>query len=463
MPNLSHQWESVSLKEAYARNLPAQAERLKRFKSEFGSTVIGEVTVEQALGGMRGVTGLVWEGSVLDPEEGIKFRGLTIDEVRVSLGVAGEREPQPEALFWLLLTGQIPNEDQVAQVSRELAARGELPGHVETLLDTLPRDLHPMAQLSIAVTALEGESHFARAYLAGVPRGELWEHTYEDALNLIAKLPAIAGRIYHNVFGGGQGTQGQGTQGAFVLDPQADYSENLCRALGVQPDGETEDFHNLMRLYLTIHADHEGGNVSAHTTHLVGSALSSPYLSFAAGLDGLAGPLHGRANQEVLEWLLVLKGELVREGKTVTDREAIRQYLWRTLNSGKVVPGYGHAVLRKTDPRFLAQREFGRTRFPGDELYQLVSTVYEVAPQVLKEHGKTRNPYPNVDAHSGVLLTHYGLDQPSFYTVLFGISRCFGVMAQLITDRALGAPIERPKSLSTDRYIELATRHHNKL
>lgn len=300
MPNLSHQWESVSLKEAYARNLPAQAERLKRFKSEFGSTVIGEVTVEQALGGMRGVTGLVWEGSVLDPEEGIKFRGLTIDEVRVSLGVAGEREPQPEALFWLLLTGQIPNEDQVAQLSRELAARGELPGHVETLLDTLPRDLHPMAQLSIAVTALEGESHFARAYLAGVPRGELWEHTYEDALNLIAKLPAIAGRIYHNVFGGGQGTQG-----AFVLDPQADYSENLCRALGVQPDGETEDFHNLMRLYLTIHADHEGGNDAPGGQRAVvalpelrrrpGRACGSPARPREPGSAGVAAGVEGRA------------------------------------------------------------------------------------------------------------------------------------------------------------------------
>lgn len=138
----------------------------------------------------------------------------------------------------------------------------------------------------------------------------------------------------------------------------------------------------------------EGGNVSAHTTHLVGSALSSPMLSLAAGLNGLAGPLHGLANQEVLNWLTEMKKAV---GNDLSDK-SIKDYLWSTLNSGRVVPGYGHAVLRKTDPRYMSQREFAMKKLPDDPMFKLVSQVYNIAPGVLTEHGKTKNPYPNVDA-----------------------------------------------------------------
>ncbi len=190
-----------------------------------------------------------------------------------------------------------------------------------------------------------------------------------------------------------------------------------------------------MRLYLTIHADHEGGNVSAHTGKLVGSALSDPFLAFAASLNGLAGPLHGLANQEVLLWLRKMQSKI---GENATD-EAVREYVWTTLKAGQVVPGYGHAVLRKTDPRYMAQREFALKHLPNDALFKLVSQVYNIVPNVLLEAGKAKNPWPNVDAHSGVLLTHYGLNQMGFYTVLFGVSRALGVASQLIWDRALGA------------------------
>ncbi|KAJ2010109.1 citrate (Si)-synthase, partial [Coemansia sp. S85] len=207
------------------------------------------------------------------------------------------------------------------------------------------------------------------------------------------------------------------------------------------------EFADLMRLYLVIHSDHEGGNVSAHTTHLVGSALSDPYLSFAAGLNGLAGPLHGLANQEVLRWIIKMQEEI---GTDTPTEDQIREYCWATLNSGRVVPGYGHAVLRKTDPRYMAQREFAQKNLPEDNLFKTVSALYKVVPGVLTEHGKTKNPWPNVDAHSGVLLRHYGLVEQDFYTVLFGVSRAFGVLSQLIWDRALGFSIERPKSLTTE-------------
>lgn len=413
---------------------------MKKLKSEYGKTVIGEVLLEQAYGGMRGIKGLVWEGSVLDPIEGIRFRGRTIPDIQKELPKGpGGSEPLPEALFWLLLTGEVPTAEQTKAFSAELAARSALPKHVEELIDRSPATLHPMAQFSIAVTALESESQFAQAYAKGVNKKEYWEYTYEDSIELLAKLPNIAARIYKNVFKDGKFS---------AVDGSLDYSANFANLLGF---GSNPEFVELMRLYLSIHSDHEGGNVSAHTTHLVGSALSSPFLSLAAGLNGLAGPLHGRANQEVLEWLKTMKEEM----KGDISKESIEKYLWETLKAGRVVPGYGHAVLRKTDPRYTAQREFALKHMPDYDMFKLVSNIYEVAPRVLTEHGKTKNPWPNVDSHSGVLLQYYGLTEQSFYTVLFGVARAFGVLPQLIIDRGLGLPIERPKSFSTAKYSEL--------
>jgi len=207
-------------------------------------------------------------------------------------------------------------------------------------------------------------------------------------------------------------------------------------------------------LYLTIHSDHEGGNVSAHTTHLVGSALSDPYLSFSAGMCGLAGPLHGLANQEVLVWLQKLRKEV---GDSVTN-DQLKEFILKTLKSGQVVPGYGHAVLRKTDPRYTCQREFALKHLPKDPLFKLVSQVFDVVPPVLNDLGKVKNPWPNVDAHSGVLLQYYGLKEMNYYTVLFGVSRALGVLASLVWDRGLGLPIERPKSLSTEKMKELVSK-----
>ncbi|KAI9170971.1 Citrate synthase [Paramyrothecium foliicola] len=459
-----------TLKERFAEILPEKIEQIKALRKEHGSKVIDKVTLDQVYGGARGIKCLVWEGSVLDSEEGIRFRGKTIPECQELLPKApGGKEPLPEGLFWLLLTGEVPTEQQVRDLSAEWAARSDLPKFVEELIDHCPTDLHPMAQFSLAVTALEHTSSFAKAYAKGINKKDYWGYTFEDSMDLIAKLPNIASRIYQNVFKGGK---------VAPIQKDKDYSFNFANQLGF---GENQDFIELMRLYLTIHTDHEGGNVSAHTTHLVGSALSSPFLSLAAGLNGLAGPLHGLANQEVLNWLTEMKKVV---GDDLSDK-AITDYLWSTLNAGRVVPGYGHAVLRKTDPRYMAQRKFAQgtyqprlpcfgtgalpctcfdelmltsnaEKMPEDPMFKLVSQVYKIAPGVLTEHGKTKNPYPNVDAHSGVLLQYYGLTEANYYTVLFGVSRAIGVLPQLILDRAFGAPIERPKSFSTEKWIELA-------
>ncbi|CDS11776.1 Putative Citrate synthase [Lichtheimia ramosa] len=426
--------QAKSLKERFAELIPEKQAEVKEFRKAYGNKALGEVTVDQAYGGMRGIKGLIWEGSVLDPEEGIRFRGLTIPECQQQLPKAHEGgEPLPEGLYWLLLTGEVPTAEQVKGVSAEWAARSAIPSFVEELIDRCPKTLHPMSQFSLAINALQHESHFAKAYAEGIHKSNYWDPIFEDTMDLIAKLPNIAGRIYRNVYKDGK---------LASIDMDKDYSYNLAKVLGFSDNSE---FVDLMRLYLTIHSDHEGGNVSAHTTHLVGSALSDPYLSFAAGLNGLAGPLHGLANQEVLRWTLKLKDTI---GIDASD-EQITKYLWDTLNSGQVVPGYGHAVLRKTDPRYTAQREFALKHLPDDPLFGLVSKLYHIIPGVLTEHGKTKNPWPNVDAHSGVLLQYYGLVEQDFYTVLFGVSRGIGVLAQICWDRALGMPLERPKSYST--------------
>jgi citrate synthase len=425
---------SHGLKERLAELLPKKQQEILEFRKEHGAHSLGEVTVDMVYGGMRGIKGLLWEGSLLDPEEGIRFRGYTISECQARLPKI-ENEPLPEGLFWLLLTGEIPTVDQVHALSRDLARRASLPSYIDKLLNHLPKHVHPMAQFSAAVTALSSESQFSKAYAEGIPKNKYWEYTLEDSLNLIAKLPPIASRIYQNMYKeGGKGH-------VIEMDPHKDWSANLVHAMGYNRPELVE----LMRLYLTIHSDHEGGNVSAHATHLIGSALSDPYLSFAGGLCGLAGPLHGLANQEVLRFLQAMMKEV---GQNPSD-DVVKAYLWKLLHSGQVVPGYGHAVLRKTDPRFICQRDFALKHLPQDPHFKLVSQLYKLAPGVLTEHGKTKNPWPNVDAHSGVLLQYYGLIEHDFYTVLFGVSRCLGVTAGLVWDRALNLPIERPKSLTT--------------
>lgn len=427
--------DASGLKEALQEKIPEQQERLKALKAK-ADAKLGEVNLGMLLGGMRGIKGMLWETSLLDADEGIRFRGYSIPECQKLLPAAVEGgEPLPEGLMWLLMTGDIPTQEQVKALSQELFQRSKVPHHVYNVLQALPSDAHPMTQFSTAVMALQPSSRFARAYLDGVHKTKYWEHVYEDTMNLIAKLPEIAAYIYRSNYCGE-------TAVSVRPDPSLDWAANYARMMGY----DDEKCWELMRLYQTIHADHEGGNVSAHASHLVGSALSDPYLSFSACLNGLAGPLHGLANQEVLRWL---KGVQMELGMDPT-KEEIEEFAWKTLKSGKVVPGYGHAVLRKTDPRYTCQREFALKHLPDDPMFKLVSKLYEVVPGVLQQTGKVKNPWPNVDAHSGVLLQHYGITHDNFYTVLFGTSRAIGVLSQLTWSRALGLPIERPKSLTMD-------------
>lgn len=388
---------------------------------------------------MKGIVALLTDTSSLDPEEGIRFRDYSIPELRQHLPkLKDDGEPLPEGLFYLMLLGEIPDRATVDFISRDWARRAaDIPGHAFDVINALPKSAHPMIQFNTAILAMSTQSHFRKAYMEGMDKKDYWDPMYEGVNDLISRLPVIAAYIYRRVFH---------NEKYIDMDPSLDWAGNLAHMMGY----DSEEIKRLMRLYMVLHADHEGGNVSAHTTHLVGTALSNPYYSFAAGMNGLAGPLHGMANQEVMVWLEQLIAEI---GDNPT-KEQIREYAENTLKQGRVIPGYGHAVLRKTDPRFTEQLNFANKYIPEAPLIKLVRNIYEVVPDVLRSTGKVKNPWPNVDAISGSLLTSYGITEHPIYTVLFGVSRSLGVLSSLIWDRIYGQPLERPSSKSLEWYMK---------
>jgi citrate synthase len=415
----------TSLKQVLARQVPAARQHAKDLIKQHGNKIVDQVTLEQVYGGMRGISCLVCDTSSVPPEKGLIIRGRPIAELANKL---------PAEVFWLLLTGEFPDAAGLADLQNELKVRATVPDYVWKVLDALPDDTHPMCSFATAILAMERESVFRKRYDEGMPRDEYWDATFEDTLNLLARVPAIAAGIYRKKFNKGPRIE---------RDKNLDWGSSYAQMLGI-PD-PTGEFQKLMNLYLVLHCDHENGNVSAMTTYTVNSALSDMYYSFSAGLNGLAGPLHGLANQECLKWIL----DLMNTFKGVPTKDQVREYAENALKTGKI-PGYGHGVLRVTDPRFTCFHDFGSKYCPNDPVFKTVATVFDVVPDCLKRLTRTKDPWPNVDAASGALLYHYGLTEANYYTVLFGVSRTLGVGAQAILARALEMPISRPKSVTTE-------------
>ncbi len=427
----------ANLKEELAKQIPGLRKEAHELIQAAGATVISDVTVSQVYGGMRGVMGLVCDTSVVEPDKGLIVREIPIGQLA---------SRKPEEIFYLLCTGRLPNAAELSALHAEYRKRADVPSYIWDLLFALPTDSHPMTMFSAAIMALERDSVFHRRYQEGMHKDEYWEAALEDSLNLLAKLPAIAAAVYriHT-----------GEETLAPLSPDRDWAGGYAQMLGL-PD-PTGEFANLMRLYLTLHCDHEGGNVSAFTCHTVGSALSSPMLAVSAGMNGLAGPLHGLANQECLHFVLDIEKQF---GGAPTEHQ-LTDFIWSRLKEGSVIPGYGHAVLRVTDPRFTAFHAFGERVCPNEEIFKIVDRLYSLTPVILKQHGHAKDPWPNVDAISGSLLYHFGLKQFDYYTVLFGVSRAMGMCSQLVLNRALGTPITRPKSITSTRIKEMiSARQH---
>ncbi len=424
------------LKKKFQEKALAQFKATRAMLKEHGNTKVDEVKISQIFGGARGVKTMVWDTSQLDANEGIRFRGYSIPQLREILPkVEGGKEPLPEGLFHLMLTGEVPTDEEVSWLSQEWQRRAEVPATTFKILDSMPTETHPMIQFIIAVNSMSEGSVFSTRYAEGMSKSDYWDATYEDTMDLIARLPRVAAYIFRRSFFNGEHIE---------ADTSLDWAANFAQMLGVSDD---PTFKSLMRLYLTIHADHEGGNASAHTAHLVGSTLSDAYLSLGGALNSLAGPLHGLANQEVIKWIFEMVEEI---GTDEPTKEQIADYVNKTLAEGKVIPGYGHAVLRQPDPRFTAQRVFAEEYIPHGKMVNVVWKGFEVIPGILDSLGKVKNPWPNVDAHSGAILVHYNMNQFNFYTVLFGVSRAMGVLAQMCWSRAMGFPLERPKSVTTE-------------
>ncbi len=418
-----------------------RAERLKMIK-EHGNVVLSECTVAQAYGGMRGVKGMICETSLVEPDKGLIIQGYPLLDIK---------HLWPEETFYLLLTGEIPDEETKQDLINEFNKRAHVPEYIWDILYAMPEDSHPMTMLNTAILAMQKESMFAAEYAKGMTKDKYWVPMLEDSLKILAVLPSIAAGIYRIRYNKGD---------IIPWTPGMDWGANYANMLGLpDPDGS---FAELMRLYLHFHSDHEGGNVSANTCHTVGSALSDAYYSVSAGLNGLAGPLHGLANQECLGWII----ELIEKFDGVPTEKEIYDFAFETLRAGKVVPGYGHAVLRVTDPRFTGFHEFGENNFPTDPVFQTVSRVFKIVPKVLEEFSGERvaagkNPianfWPNVDAGSGSVLQHYGLEEFQYYTVLFSVSRSMGMLSQLIWNRAVGSALTRPKSVGM-KYLKKVTK-----
>ena len=414
------------LKQELRKQIPDVQNEIKQLIVEKGDQKISDVTVAQAFSGLRGIKAFVCDTSSVSAEKGLIIRGIPLLEITHIL---------PEEVFFLLLTSRLPNEEELADLKNDFSSHLEVPDYVWNVLSEMPDDAHPMTLFNTAILAMQGESVFRKKYDDGMPKTEFWEAILEDGIRLLAKLPTLGAGIYRMRFNKGE---------RIAPDPNQDWSGNFVHMIGL-PD-ETGDFHKLMQLYFMLHCDHEGGNVSAFASHTVASALSDPYYAVTAGLNGLAGPLHGLANQECLKFVLSVRDEF--DG--LPSKEELKQYCWDRLNNGRVIPGYGHAVLRCPDPRFSAFIKFGQEHIKDDDVFTIVDRLFKVVPDVLQDHGKAKNPWPNVDAASGSLLYYYGLKEFNFYTVLFSISRTMGMISQMVWERALGIPITRPKSVTTD-------------
>ncbi|MCB9367030.1 MAG: citrate (Si)-synthase [Calditrichaeota bacterium] len=420
------------LQDKLTKLVPAYQESIKTFAKTHGEKVIGSVTVGALLGGQRGIKSLLCDTSEVPADAGLIVRGIPIMDLMDKL---------PEEVMWLLFTGEMPTAAELKDLQTDLEKRRQVPDFVWGAMEALPKDSHPMAVFNLLILALERDSVFRRRYNEGMNKDEYWKAALDDSLTLIARIPEIAAGVYRWRYDLGP-----------RIAPKAglDWAANYAHMMGVEDkDG---GFTRLMRLYMVLHTDHESGNVSAHTCHCVASALSDPYYAVSAGLNGLAGPLHGLANQEVLKWLL----DVLEKFQGNPTDEQLDVFARETLNSGRVVPGYGHAVLRVVDPRFTAFLEFGKKECPNAPVFKLAEQVFRVVPEILKGIQKIKDPWPNVDSISGSLLHHYGVTQPRYYTVMFGVSRAIGMCSQIVMSRAWGEPIQRPKSINFAALSKLA-------
>lgn len=371
--------------------------------------VLCEVTENHLNTGLRGIPVGTCRTSFVTPDEGVHYCGYPIRELV---------DISPEDVIYLLFNKELPNAEQSAKFRANLAARAQLPDGVENVLSSLPKNGHPMDWLSVGIHTLG-----------------MYETTgdwLEDALNLIARMPRLMGLIFRY------------RDGRETDIPGDDVSQTLVDRFVNTLDLENVDKAKMARVvstYLVLHMDHGGGNLSTFTGKSIASGKATIYSAIAGAMNALSGPLHGRANQSCLEFVLKVG---------TSDEDEVEKFVRNELAEGRPVFGFGHAVLSVEDPRATAQFELGNKICPDDENFKIISALRNVAPRVLSENKRIRNPNANVDIASGALLYHVGLTDPTYYTTFFGWARVAGIGAQIVDERVVmrsgrGVPIYRPK------------------
>ena len=371
--------------------------------------VLCEVTENHLNTGLRGIPVGTCRTSFVTPSEGVHYCGYPIREL-VNFS--------PEDIIYLLFNKELPNLEQSAQFKADLSSRATLPSGVEEVLKTLPKNGHPMDWLSIGIHTLG--------------MCDTTENWLDDALNLVARMPRLMGLIFRY------------REGRTSDIPVDDVSKSLVERFVETLDLANVDKAKMSKVvstYLVLHMDHGGGNLSTFTGKSIASGKATVYSAMAGAMNALSGPLHGRANQSCLEFVLKVGS---------SDEAEVERFVRNELAEGRPVFGFGHAVLSVEDPRATAQFELGEKICPEDENFKIIKTLRKVAPRVLSENKKIRNPNANVDIASGALLHHVGLKDPTYYTTFFGWARVAGIGAQIVDERVnmrsgKGVPIYRPK------------------
>tara|TARA_X000000368_G_scaffold76328_1_gene56713 strand:- start:1929 stop:3095 length:1167 start_codon:yes stop_codon:yes gene_type:complete len=371
--------------------------------------VLCEVTENHLNTGLRGIPVGTCRTSFVTPTEGVHYCGYPIKELV---------DFSPEDIIYLLFNKELPTTAQSSTFKADLAARGNVPSGLENVLQTLPKDGHPMDWLSVGIQTL-----------GMLDTTGNWR---EDALNLIARMPRLMGLIFRY-------REGRSTDIA-ADDTSKSLVQRFVDTVGVDEHLRAK-MERVVSTYLVLHMDHGGGNLSTFTGKSIASGKATVYSAIAGAMNALSGPLHGRANQSCLEFVLKIG---------TSDEAEVEKFVRNELQEGRPVFGFGHAVLSVEDPRATAQFAIGEEICPDDENFKIIRTLRKVAPMVLSENKKIRNPNANVDIASGALLYHVGLTDPTYYTTFFGWARVAGIGAQIVDERTVlrsgkGVPIYRPK------------------
>ncbi len=417
------------LYEEMERRVPRVRRELSAMLAEHKDAVLGTATLNSLLGGGRGVP-LLWEWTTnVTATVGMRVHGR---------GIRGLTRLSPEDMLGLAYLGEYPTKDESLAIQTELGRRAKAyPEHMWETIRALPRDMHPMRKFSMLLGQLAHESIFGKDYNSGnLNKLDYWKAYFHDSMNLIPWATVTAAAVFVSCYGNADLLEPEN----FVYDGKKGMAANLANLLHIS-DGDHEKLTAILGLFLILHFSHGGGNASQHTAKLVSSTLTDIFGSVSAGMLALFGPLHGRANSDSLKMIK----KFIEKCGGIPNQAQIASFIKDLVKKGQVLSGFGHAVLRVTDTRFLAQIEIGGKYCRDSELYQTAIALYEYAPEALrKEKPNIQNPYPNVDLGSCTLLYDAGIEESDFFVVLFGLSRILGMSTSATMDRAMCLGIERP-------------------